>query len=313
MNRYGVRRMGWLGWMVLVSLGAWNGSMIPGSSGGRILADGEIGQTRPDGVVVYAHSIGDGDGTTRPENAGDPETAKRAETGSPDRAPVVARAGNESGNVYEKARAVTVDAPAQVDREGTDGNVGTEPPFRWAFYWREPGEETDAIDPLNGRVENLLTDSETDPANRIRVTGNSPMFHWAAPVVTGTNGAVDPALRSIDVGYHGNPVVYEIPVEPGETYRLIAGVCEGHHQEAGQRIVRFVIDGREVGTLDTMRDGRNVPLYESFSVTDDDQNGMIRFEVGTTSDSPDRNSILNVLWILPGDAAQPSRESLVAG
>ena len=189
-------------------------------------------------------------------------------------------------------------------------SLAVPPAFRWTFCWGR-AEDCGKLN-LSTETENLLPDSVQVEASQVRVTGNSPMLGWAAPVESGTDGAIDPALRSIDVGYAGVPVVYEIKVEPGQTYRLIAGICEGHHQESGQRINRYVLEGKEVGTLDTMRDGRNVPIYDSFLVTDDGD-GVIQFEVGTTQDSPDRNSILNVLWLLPGDAAEPSRESLIAG
>ena len=161
------------------------------------------------------------------------------------------------------------------------------------------------------------------PQPQVRVSGNTPAFGWAAPVEE-----CDSAFSSIDIGFSGNPVVYEIDVEKGGEYRLVFGVCEGHHEKPGSRILNFVVEGRQVGTLDTLRDGRNVPMYECFDVADTDGDGMLRVEVGTTENSPDRNSILNALWLLPrvwlrfdhvsgqwlpgGDARPQTRETLLA-
>ncbi|MDD3468808.1 MAG: hypothetical protein PHE53_02370 [Thermoguttaceae bacterium] len=179
------------------------------------------------------------------------------------------------------------------------------PAYRYRISYQIPGAAS-----THWNIQTVpLLDHEKKQVTNIQVFGNTPMIQWASPV----EGS-DPALTSIDVGFGGKPIVYEIKVEKHGKYQLILGVCEGHHQQPAQRILQFSIDGQKIRTLDTMRDGRNVPIYETFDVEDADGDGIIRLEVGTIQESIDRNSILNVLWLLPQEANKTiSRESLLAG
>ena len=140
-----------------------------------------------------------------------------------------------------------------------------------------------------------------------RVGSFSANTGWAKPPAS-----ADPAFRNIDVGYH-QPLHYRFPAESNQRFTVVFGLCEGWHTNAHQRVLNLNVEGQSVRTVDMMAEkGRNVPALFPFSAHDENGDGWIDLEVTAATNSPDDNTILNVLWVFPaGDA--PDLAQLLAG
>ncbi len=130
----------------------------------------------------------------------------------------------------------------------------------------------------------------------VRLDGK-PMTNWAQPPKP-----VDAAFRHIDVGYGGKPITYKARVSKGDAFVVVFGLCEGFWKEKGKRVLDLKIDGKTVATVDPIAaKGQNVPLALAFSAEDADQDGKLTIQSVADTGSSDKNSILNVIWVLPGD------------
>jgi len=139
---------------------------------------------------------------------------------------------------------------------------------------------------------------------RLDTGGNMP--NWAAP-----KGPCDPAFRHIAVAMSGS-VRYRFRAEKGKTYAVVLGLCEGHWTEPAKRPLQLVIEGRARQKVDMIGEhGHNVPAVFPFEVKDENGDGWIEVTVDPVDGAPDRNTILNALWVF--DGAAPPAEQLIAG
>lgn len=108
-------------------------------------------------------------------------------------------------------------------------------------------------------------------------------------------------------------MVYGFKAEKDHRYSVVFGLCEGHHQASGQRILDLQIEGKTCKTVDMVAaKGRNVPAVFVFDAKDENGDGWIEVASSAAGDSPDKNTILNVLWVFEHGTAPPP-DALIAG
>ena len=130
---------------------------------------------------------------------------------------------------------------------------------------------------------------------------------WASP-----SAGVDPALRDVAIG-NGHAVQYRFKAGKAARYNVVFGLCEGWHAKPGQRILTLQIEGKSLRTVDMVAEkGRNHPDMFSFPARDENGDGWIDVAVAAAENSPDKNTILNTLWVFSGEDA-PAKEELLAG
>ena len=140
-----------------------------------------------------------------------------------------------------------------------------------------------------------------------RVDPQGGQMGWAAP----PQGS-DPAFANVAIGM-GRSVHYRFKARKAEGYTVVFGLCEGYWAKGAQRILVLEVEGKPVRTVDMATEfGRNQPALLSFPARDENRDGWIDVSVAAATNSPDKNTILNVLWVLSGDA-KPDQQSLLAG
>jgi hypothetical protein len=140
-----------------------------------------------------------------------------------------------------------------------------------------------------------------------RIGNKTGCMGWAHP-----SGPCDPAFRNIAVGWR-EPIRYRFAAEPEGRYTIVFGLCEGHHQSAGQRILDLQIEGKTRQTVDMVAlKGQNLPAAFAFDAKDENGDGWIDVAVAAAKGSPDDNAILNALWVFDQGTAPPAAD-LVAG
>jgi hypothetical protein len=128
---------------------------------------------------------------------------------------------------------------------------------------------------------------------------------WAAPSVP-----CDPAFADIAVGWH-EPIRYRIKAEGAARYSLVFGICEGYHTRSGQRVLALQIEGKTRRTVDVIAEkGRNLPVDYAFEAADENGDGWLDVAVAPAANSPDDNTILNVLWVFAAGRCPPVDEIL---
>ena len=68
-----------------------------------------------------------------------------------------------------------------------------------------------------------------------RLGGGRGETAWASPKVD-----CDAAFANVAVGWNG-PVRYRFRAAEDEKYTVVLGLCEGHHEEAGKRILDLTL------------------------------------------------------------------------
>ena len=140
-----------------------------------------------------------------------------------------------------------------------------------------------------------------------RTAGSDVSRNWAKP-----NVPCDGGFSDIAVGHDGAPVVYEVRVPPGTAAKIVFGLCEGWWKQPGQRPLKLSVEGGAAQEVDPVKDfGANVPGVYALEGRDADKDGIIRASVDALPGAPDRNTILNVLWVFTGDL--PPRERIIRG
>ncbi len=136
-----------------------------------------------------------------------------------------------------------------------------------------------------------------------RIGTDSVLAGWAAPSVP-----CDPAFADIAVGWH-EPIRYRIKVEGTAGYEFVFGLCEGHHTGSGQRVLDLQIEGKTRRTVDVIAEkGRNLPVGYAFEAADENGDGWLDVAVVSAANSPDDNTILNVLWVFAAGQRPPVDE-----
>ncbi len=139
-----------------------------------------------------------------------------------------------------------------------------------------------------------------------RLDDKRDLANWAAP-----KGECDPAFRHIAVGFNSS-IRYRFRAYAPGPYTVVFGLCEGHWREPAQRPVVLEVEGKAKKTVDMVGEfGHNVPALFPFEVRDENGDGWIDVTVAAAAGAPDKNTILNVLWIFEGDA--PPMDELLLG
>jgi len=140
-----------------------------------------------------------------------------------------------------------------------------------------------------------------------RLGRKTGLVGWASPKVS-----CDPAFKNVAVGW-GEPVRYRFRAATSASYTVVLGLCEGHHQQARQRLLDLQIEGKRRKTVDIVAaKGHNVPDLFAFHARDEDGDGWIEVTVSAAAESQDVNTILNVLWVFEG-TLDPPKDKLLAG
>ncbi len=131
---------------------------------------------------------------------------------------------------------------------------------------------------------------------------------WAKPAVE-----CDPAFRNIRAGMGGVPIVYRFAVNPKSEAIIVLGLCESHWAEPGQRPLSCRVEGAAVQTVDPVAKwGQHKPGALVFRARDENGDGRLEVLVRAAPGAPDRNPILNAIWLFPAGES-PNLERLVAG
>jgi len=154
------------------------------------------------------------------------------------------------------------------------------------------------------RAPNGMRKAEGPAVERVDTGGG--LKGWAHPTIP-----CDPAFRDTAVGWN-DQVHYRVRAEGSGQYTVVFGLCEGWHDKPKQRLLELRIEGRSVKTVDMIAEhGKNVPALFPFPARDENADGWIDLGVASAPGSPDRNAILNVLWVFQGEA--PPLAELIAG
>jgi hypothetical protein len=159
-------------------------------------------------------------------------------------------------------------------------------------------------------VAPMLPPAKTPPPSGLvvqRVGADGAQAGWAAPPAT-----ADPGFRDAAIGW-ARPIEYRFRAEPAARYAVVFGFCEGHHEKAGQRVLNLQVEGKTRRALDPVAEkGRNAPVAVSLEAADENGDGYIDLAVAAADESPDKNTILNMLWVFRADAA-PGVDELLGG
>jgi hypothetical protein len=138
-----------------------------------------------------------------------------------------------------------------------------------------------------------------------RAGADTVLTGWAAPRVP-----CDPAFADIAVGWH-EPIRYRIKAEHAGGYEIVFGLCEGHHTRGGQRVLDLQIEGKKRRTVDVIAEkGRNLPIGYTFEAGDENGDGWVDVGVASAANSPDDNTVLNVLWVFAAGKCPPVADVL---
>jgi len=131
---------------------------------------------------------------------------------------------------------------------------------------------------------------------------------WARP-----NRACDPAFANIRAGMGGIPIIYRLKVAPGSSHQVAIGLCESHWAISGQRPFVLYVEGGEKRTVDCVAEfGQHVPACLVFDGRDANNDGLLQVVSAPGPGAPDRNPILNVIWVFPtGEYLDPGE--VIAG
>ncbi|MCS7238777.1 MAG: hypothetical protein NZ899_10985 [Thermoguttaceae bacterium] len=164
---------------------------------------------------------------------------------------------------------------------------------------------------LGGRqVVSLLPESLSALSKRDwgYVNETTPMPGWAKP-----ERPADPAFANIRAGMGGIPILYRFKVEPRSQALVVLGICESHYSQAGIRPVLYEVEGARPEVVDPIaRWGRHKPGALVFRARDVNGDGELELAARPLPAAPDRNPILNVVWVFPADRPV-SLPKLIAG
>ncbi|MBN2506861.1 MAG: hypothetical protein JXQ71_09225 [Verrucomicrobia bacterium] len=133
-----------------------------------------------------------------------------------------------------------------------------------------------------------------------RVGANSGQRGWANP-----KPPCDPDFRHVAIGWNG-PIEYRFPAARGERFTVVFGICEGHHPGPGARVLTLSLEGKSRQIVDPVKEGgHNVPRAYPLDIQDENQDGWIDLAVTAAPESPDKNTILNLLWVFRAAEAPP--------
>ncbi len=131
---------------------------------------------------------------------------------------------------------------------------------------------------------------------------------WARPAVK-----CDPAFRNIRAGMGGVPIIYRFAVPAGSQSDVILGLCESHWDGPGQRPMTCRVEGADPQTIDPVAQwGQHQPGLLKFAARDANGDGRLEVLVRPAPGAPDRNPILNAIWVF-GAGATPPLDHVLSG
>lgn len=136
----------------------------------------------------------------------------------------------------------------------------------------------------------------------------TPLPGWGKPAAP-----CDPAFRNIRAGLGGVPIVYRFRVEPDSRASVVLGFCESHWAERGQRPMVCHVEGAPAQSVEPVAKwGQHKPGALLFAAHDANRDGSLEIAVVPARGAPDRNPILNVLWIFAAGET-PNLDQVIAG
>ena len=144
--------------------------------------------------------------------------------------------------------------------------------------------------------------------------------NWAKPPA-----GVTEKLATI-AGGKPKPIKYQVKVAPGASVTVAVALCEGWHDQAGQRVLDLAVEGAPVKTVDTVADlGKNVAGAFWFDAKDANNDGLIdlasprprrrrtRIRSSTASGSSTRTSSTTTTALLAGSLDEQAASVNYAG
>lgn len=140
-------------------------------------------------------------------------------------------------------------------------------------------------------------------------TAAEAMPGWGRPSVP-----CHAAFRNIRAGMGGIPIAYQFLMDrQGEARTVVLGFCESHWGDVGKRPLVIRVEGTPECRLDPLAEwGQHKPGGVVFKASDADKDGRIDVRVLPAEGAPDRNPILNAIWVFPQDLV-PDPAEVVAG
>ena len=84
----------------------------------------------------------------------------------------------------------------------------------------------------------------------------------------------------------------------GGSVVVAVALCEGWHDQPGQRVMDINVEGAPTRTVDTVADlGKNVAGVFWFDAKDVNNDGLIDLSVTAAKNAKDKNTILNGFWV----------------
>jgi hypothetical protein len=107
----------------------------------------------------------------------------------------------------------------------------------------------------------------------------------------------------------GVSILYRFAVKPRSRSDLVLGFCESHWAGAGNRFMTVKVEGADTEIVDPLaRWGRHQPGGMRFEGSDANGDGWLDLLVLPGPGTPDRNPILNAIWIFePGLETDPDQ------
>jgi hypothetical protein len=116
---------------------------------------------------------------------------------------------------------------------------------------------------------------------------------WASPLP-----GFDPAFANIRAGMGGVPIVYRFSVEARAELTVVLGFCESYWSNPGGRMMSCKVEGAPALVVDPIaRWTRHQPGGIAFEGVDANGDGALEVLVLPAPGTPDRNPILNAIWL----------------
>lgn len=147
-----------------------------------------------------------------------------------------------------------------------------------------------------------------EEARRIERVGECAMHEaWANP-----ESICGKAFRDVDYA-SGGALRYRFKPRNAGRHTIALGFCEAHCEEPGQRVMQFMVDGREEFTVDPVADpGFNVPFTRKVTLENLAAGEWVEFELKAAPDAANPDVALAAIWVFEGDAPEESQVVLGA-
>ncbi len=140
-----------------------------------------------------------------------------------------------------------------------------------------------------------------------RADGAERLSNWAHPIRPCAAN-----FTGVEVAYGGAAIRLRLAAADQGELTVVFGLCEGWHKEVGQRPLMLTVEGGPSKIVDPIKDfGANAPGLYRLTGRDANHDGVVEISVSAPEGAPDRNAILNALWVFKGSA--PEDEQILSG